>query len=285
MWNTNKQNKKSVTSRYISGKTKIIITAMFFSSVTYNMYAQLPTAQEKGNNYKLGCSVAINSIQGQMGFPGGAVIALDENGNMQNGGNRISKSLSLSIIPKYFINNDFLLRIEFGRTNINQQIKEDFYETSVHYINNDTVKQSITRFAPAIQWNYVRKNFFEAYSGMSIIYMDYGKYSENFYGEDRDSATSVLIFSRKENTIIDGGYAAGIGAFTGFNIYLQKHISIGAEFSSSFLYYKLGGKRIVTDINQSFPNPPATTINNWTASYKGFRFSNILSSFNISFWF
>lgn len=260
-------------------KAKIIISAMFLFLFSYSSFAQ------EVNEYKWGCSFAINSIQGQMGFPGLTPLDLDENGNLQSGGNKTSKSLSLSIIPKYFISNDFMLRLEICKTTINQEQNSDYYYQSVHYAVNETVQENILRLCPALQLNYVRKKFFEAYSGMSLIYVSYGKYLLNSYAETRDSATNVLTVWGKNDISIDGGYAAGIGALTGFNFYLQKHISLGAEFSSSFLYYKLGGEYIINTSNQVIPNPTVTTSDNQPLRYKGFRFSNILSSFNISIWF
>src|SRR5947207_9314116 len=72
--------------------------------------------------YKWGVSLAMNSIQAQIAIPlmtnGGEVI-IDADGNIIVIGDRNDHSNSYSIVSKYYINDDILLRFELGFTNLN----------------------------------------------------------------------------------------------------------------------------------------------------------------------
>ncbi len=123
----------------------------------------------------------------------------------------------------------------------------------------------------------------ESYCGLIGTYVNYKSFHRHWYAEYKDQTANYW------GDVIEmtpGGFATGMGAFAGFNIYLYKRVAFGAELSSSALYYKLGGVATMEDtqFNISGPNPAITYYTTYSNSYKGFKISKIISSFNISFW-
>jgi len=111
---TKTSNKMKTLNHLITqSPVRFLITTMFFSSLTYS-FAQLPTAQEKENNYTWGCSVAINDANAQVGYMNDAGLTSGTWGSIFNSGNRKDNSLSLSITPKYFIMRIFLSGLNLG---------------------------------------------------------------------------------------------------------------------------------------------------------------------------
>ncbi len=201
-------------------------------------------------------------------------------------GDRKNKSFSFSIIPKYLVRDDVRLRCEFGFTNIHLISHfngiNDSGATGIqtNLIKDDTIQQKIFRLTPGIQWNFVKRKFLQAYCGFSANYQYYGK----SYWKDNLKSNDSPDFDRWTG-VTPGGFAAGIGAFAGFNIYLLKRISIGSELSSSLVYYKLGG--VQTGMRYAGPNlstyPRAWSIANNVAS--GIQFCTIMPSINVVFLF
>lgn len=273
-------------------KTKTLITAMLtaYCLLPTAASAQLPSAQEEKSNYKWGVAVAVNSVDAQIGTPeldawgyGGASYFFTLNGYYND---KINHSLSLSIIPKYFISDDILLRFEFCVTNI--KISTSHFENDVThtYKSNGTLTDKIYRYIPGIQWNVLKKKRVGVYCGITANYIHYSSLNYSSSSETRALPSDTLTGWGNEQGTNPGGFAAGVGVFTGFAVYLNKRISMGAEFSSAYLYYELGGTHNIENHYQNLPNPPVSTSSNWfSTSYTGFEFSKILSSFNISFNF
>jgi len=262
---------------------------MFFSSVTYSAFAQ----SEKENDF--GLSVAMNSIQAQVAIPlmtrtgfistGSGPIAVDADGNIIALGNKIDNSFSWSIVPKYYINDDILLRFEFGVTNLKLKANYDEKGFLTHDLSTKEINTTIFRYTPGFQWFFLRKKKIESYGGMTVSYINYKDLNINVYQESREIVTDTIQSWLEKKETTPGGTAIGIGGLAGFNIYLHKRISLGAELSSSALYYKLGGVTTGENSEQVPPNPSYLYSNTFTNSYKGFKISKIISSFNISVWF
>ena len=271
-------------------RTKFFLVAMFLSLFSYSSFAQ----KKKG---KWGLTLAMNSIQAQLAIPlmtnggllnGGEVI-IDADGNIIVKGDRNDNSISYSIIPKYYIKDDILLRLEFGITNLNLKA---YYETESFPGNTGfTLKNEVTtkiyKYTPGFQWFFFKEKKIESYCGMTASYINYKSLNHHYYLEDINLTANSLRSSNDVTRITPGGFAIGFGGFAGFNIYLLKRISLGAELSSSAMYYKLGGEAAMTDtqFNVSGTNPAVTYYSTYPNSYKGFKISKITSSFNISFWF
>ncbi len=241
------------------------------------------------DNQKWGISAAINSVEAQLGDPEWSSWGYAK-GNFENFGDIRNKSLSLSIIPKYLISNDILLRFEFGITNINLT---NHYNNNANLatnnppramISNQSIEQKLYRFIPGIQWNFMKKKVIETYCGMTASYLHYSEMEYQNVTEVWDLASNTIIDGINDNATATGGFATGVGAFAGFNIYLGKHISLGAESSFSLLYYKIGNT--FSGISMPLNNPSATQVYSYTTtSYKGFQFSKIMPSMTITVWF
>ena len=264
---------------------KTALAFVVFISVFSFSHAQM----QKEN--KWGCSVAINSTQGQVGFfqiSAGAASGgfMDADGNLLSGGNKVDNSLSISILPKYFITPDRLVRFEFGITNLNVTSNYDHQYFSTHEISYFSVKSSIIRYALSMQWNIIKEKSVQLYCGTGASYLKYGDLIYEGNSEHRNLPADTAAYWVQSKTTIPGGLAIGIGYFSGINIYLLRHFSLGIEVSSSLLYYKSEGEIANINSSQVLPNPIIDKEEDrYTTSYKGIRISKILSSLNISYWF
>lgn len=275
-------------------KTLLLIMTIIISLSSFS----LAQSQKK---YKWGLSAAMNSIQAQIEIPlltntgaistGSGAVLVDADGNIISRGNRIDNSFSWSIIPKYYIKEDILLRFDFGVTNL--KLKADFDFDVIgntngnpsHAISHKEISTQIFRYTPGFQWFFLQEKKINSYCGMTVSYLNYKEVNVKIHQEIRYGITDTLSNWNNAEEITPGGFAVGIGACAGFNIFLYKHISLGAELSSYALYYKLGGEGTLDGTAQHLPAPVDTSNGVFTNSYKGFKISKIISSYNISFWF
>jgi hypothetical protein len=267
-------------------KNKIIILTMFFSSITYSGLAQF---NEKQNEHKWGMTVSVNDANSQMAYYGEVGLAMDAEGNMISAGKKINHSFSLSFTPKYYINNQWLLRFEYGLTQIDLTNMSIAYSSPTPSFNstttNDAIKQKINRYVAGAQFIFFKNKRIESYGGVSLDYIKYAVITRNVYSEQHDVVTDTLISWGRSNITIPGGYAVGSSVFGGFNVFLYNHISLGAEFSSSLLYYNVGGEYSELYSYQNKPSPPLVLTNTISNdSYKGTRFTKVLTLLNIAFW-
>jgi hypothetical protein len=246
------------------------------------------------NEYKLGFSLSVNSIHAQIEIPlmtstgnisqGTGTVAVDADGNIMGRGDRIDNSYSLSIIPKYNLTRDLTLRFEFGFTNLKLHSKFDSKGTHDHQISNEQITTSLTRFVPGFQWNLIKKKPIEVYIGMSTSFVQYGDVNINIYQEFRGATVDTITSTKQLIELSLGGYSFGLGALTGFNIHFN-HISLGTELSYFAMYYDIGGAATLTGKDYVPYFIDDTFDYSFNNSYKGFKLSKILTSFNISIWF
>jgi len=263
---------------------ELLVSAFIHFLLSSLLYAQ--SEDSKKTNW--GIAVGINSTEAQIGTPEYASWGY-AGGNFKVFGDIVNKSFSVSIVPKYFIRNDILLRIEFGITKITMTNYYDNQASSAittHSTQNQSIEQNIYRFVPGVQWSFMKKKFIESYFGITISYLRYNDMNYHNIYETKELPSNTTTFEFDDKGIATGGFAMGFGGFAGFNIYLEKHFSIGAEFSSALLYKKIGSGFSGEVVSQTIPNPPTTEVYSYsTSSYKGFQFSKMLSSINISFYF
>ena len=264
-------------------KTKTLTTLLLFSSITYNAFSQFNLSITK---YKWGIGASLGNVEvddPQWNSWGYA------KGNFYNFGDITNKSFSVSITPKYFIRKDVLLRLEFGIAKINLKY---YWDSNAHLASNNSpttdiinqnIQQNIYKFIPGVQWNFLSGKSIEAYLGMTVSYLHYSEMKYENHRELRLLINDSITGGLDDKATATGGFAVGAGAFTGANIYLQKHISLGAEISYSILYYDIGDTfsgEVVWLHNQA----PSQTYS-YFCSYKGFQSSTILASINLSAWF
>ncbi len=269
-------------------KAKITIGTLILSLplFTTGIFAQPDTSSY--NHKKWSIAVTINSTEAQIGDPEKASWGYIP-ANFNNFSDKKNKSLSFSVIPKYQLKKDFLVRFEIGITqfNILTYYSSQTSTSNSEYLTIDlSMKQNVYRFLPGIQWSFIRKKHIESYCGMTAVYLAYNTLDYTNRTEHRELPSNKLISTIDEKSTTTGGFASGVGAFAGFNIYLKNYLSIGSEISSHLLYYKIGGPFGGIGIYQTLPNAPITEVTYYkTSSYKGVQFSKILPSLTASFWF
>lgn len=271
-------------------KTKTFIL-LFFSSLIKLAFGQY--ISEPDNQYKWSISSAINSVEAQMDQKLFDTWVAPSENYYAYYGNKQDKSFSFSIIPTYRITDDVQLRFEYGVTNIDlHSLFNGIGDTlsqnqgqalgSANVKGNNIIQQKIYRYIAGMQWNFMKKKFIETYCGASLNYFYYSEMHWWNYVSDN------VIVGKSTNYVATtpGGFATGIGAFAGFNIYLNKRISLGGEFSYSLLYYKLGGTQNGT-IESIQPASPTEilTWKNYNNSSEGIGFSKVMPSLNLTIRF
>ncbi|MDP1746404.1 MAG: hypothetical protein Q8L90_12550 [Bacteroidota bacterium] len=256
----------------------LLFTSLLLNTVVVAQIDSLCT--KKTIPYKWELSAAINSVEAQMGQPLYDSWYWAYTNIYGYFGDRTDKSFSVSIVPKYSISDNIKLRLEAGITNINIQsnfngISDSGTTSNNTLIKNDTILQKIYRLIPGVQWHLISTKYIEGYCGLSLSYLNYSE--AQWWDNLQNNQTGQ---SERYVGTAKGGYAIGVGGFSGFNIHLHKTISIGAELASSFQYYKLGGTFIGTH-EYSWTTPKQFSITNSSAT--GTQFSKIMYSFHINF--
>lgn len=252
------------------------------------VHSILSSQAQSRHNLKWGISFALNSIQSQVEVPwnsGSGVVLIDADGNILAGGARVDNSISLSLLPKYSLSEEFLIRLEIGFTNLNLKANSNQNNSSSRTNSRTEVSSNIYRYSLGLQWFFMKSRILNSYFGISMNYSNYGKLNRHFFSERIENSTDTIINWGDLVEITPGGFSCGMGPFAGFNVYIKKWFSLGAEFSSSANYYNLGGVTTGYSIQQSPPNPSFTSTGTYANSYIGFKISKMMSSYNISFWF
>src|ERR1041385_5788439 len=146
-------------------KKYLLIISILISLATFSV-AQTDSA--KANEYKWEVSASINSVEAQIDQNVIDSWGLYPYSNLYYEGNKLNKSISTSITPKHLIKKDFLLRCEFGFTNIyiishlNGANDSNATPSTQYLIKDDTMQQKIFRLIPGIQWNFIKAKFIRA---------------------------------------------------------------------------------------------------------------------------
>ena len=196
------------------------------------------------------------------------------------------KSYSLGLNVSYKVKNDWTIRLS-GKL-INYKIDETYnYNETVpsqsgnDYLSDDAhFRQTVISIMPGILWGvkYKRLNF---YCGFQVQYKHYSaidfqiRYTDYLTSNNTVLSVQTLYFKQQ------GGFSIGVGPFVGFSIDVFNGISLGAEFASSYSYYKTGGERtkVTTQNSGAIDNV------SFQNSYETYKFSSIISSINLSIKF
>jgi hypothetical protein len=269
---------------------KIGLLIIFLGFAPLTSYSQTSNDKEiKNNHYKWGVSFVMNSVYSQLGYINETGLTSGIWGSNYNYGKRKDNSLSLSLIPTFNVNENFSIRMEFGWTKIDINNNLTAKPPTINLNNqnygvgNDQINQRIFRYVPGVQFFLLKRKWIESYCGIILPFIAYSNIERKLETEQRNIDTDTLVSWNNEHVKIPGGKSFGIGTIGGFSIYLTKHLSIGAEFSCSFLYSKIGGEVNYETSGQSFPNPPYIESKTFLDSFEGIKFSKIQSSLNISY--
>lgn len=198
-----------------------------------------------------------------------------------------NKSYSFGITGTYILNENIFFRLNSGIVKIkySQHIDTRTNPTGVpppgYTIGNMEFTQTRYYFSPRIGWE-IRKNKFGLYGGFSLP-LTLSKQYKNAGTDIHYDDNNIIDYSYDYQIISPGGFSIGLGAFGGFNFYILKQLSIGAEVSSSYSYFDQGGTRTETVENQ-FPSSP-NTISTSLFKVNGFDYSGERLSFNINYLF
>ena len=132
-------------------------------------------------------------------------------------------------------------------------------------------------FAPGALWNF-RYRIMNAYGGFQVEYRKYNTVIVDRTDTWYDTTNTYRPdLSTSEHVTEGGGYSIGIAPLFGFSVNAGKAFSFGAEFSSGFSYYKLGGT-----VTNNYYNPvsaPAQSISG-PAIEQGMRWGTFNASIN-----
>ena len=245
------------------------------------------TTSTKKKEQKFGCYFAINSVYAQVGYLSDDGLTTNIWGSTYLGGDRKDKSISLSIIPAYNLSKDLLIRFELSWTKISlinsySSASSSFTSSSVRQAGSDTIKQKIYRYVPGLEYIYLKNKIIHLYCGVILPIIQYEPVRRNQFVEQRNVGTDTLVYWNAQSVSIPGGYSAGVGSLAGFHVFIFKHLSIGAEFSVSLLYNDIGGDVTYHSTGETISNSSFDETVKYPDSYRGIKFSKILSSFNIA---
>ena len=148
-----------------------------------------------------------------------------------------------NLFARHYLKDDLALRLGFGTTYLNNNT---FNEDSVTIASGNralqTVDSTTSRFdfkvSVGIEKHLGTTRRLDPYVGadLSIIRLGATK-------TDVDIEQIDVTGTANESTSIqnDGGAGFGLGAIAGFNYFLSKNLSIGAEFGYAYSYIKTGG--------------------------------------------
>ncbi len=266
-------------------KTKTFLSAMFFSSLTYTSVFAQTHNEQKENKWQIGVLLnTVEPIQTEGGF--------DFNQRFLHLGHRKDKSYSTGLNISYKVQENFSLRLSAKITEYNIEETADTREvtdvgltpSSNYGLYFVKAKSSVINISPGVLWN-LKYKIINPYAGFQLSYKYYNKVIGNVHDEVYERATNNFLSSDNQAIKEGGGFALGVGPFIGLSIKAYRGLSVGAEFSSAFYYYKLGSsnyENIVTTVPYVPSTPSYTITSPKSDTNEGANFSNIITSIIIS---
>ncbi len=267
-------------------KLTLYTLLILFNYKTYSQSAPTPDGSTftHEKNYKWGVGVQVNSVEGfsqyeksLFDYSSYSILEFEWKNN----------SYSSGVRGIYRLNENTFLNCQAGTTQINLSSNSDSRTGSsavpgAYTLGNSQITEARYYCSPRIGWE-MRKSKFGFNGGFAILFTSYSDYKLEGHGNDYDANNTMVAYYKFHRTA-SGGYTTGTGAFAGFNVYLFKHISIGADVSSALIYYKLGST-ITTTYEQIYPTGVPSNTYSFFYSRKGFEYSGEKLSFNIIYLF
>lgn len=198
-----------------------------------------------------------------------------------------SNYFSGGIKATFLFNENTFLNWQTGLTKININLYTDTRTNpSVpgpgYTLGNQDISHIQYYFTPRLGWQ-MKENKFGLFGGLSLPYTFYKEYNIEGNGKHYD-AGNTIDYEENYHSVAPGGFSIGLGAFVGFDFHFKKNLSIGAEISSAYAYYKLGGE-ITNTTETIIPSGSPDISWSYLFTVKGFEFSGQKLSFNITFLF
>jgi hypothetical protein len=199
-----------------------------------------------------------------------------------------SKSSSLGFSYSNDLKENLFFRFGLSISNFDLSFHRDTRNESngmtsgVNSISDAKIKSIRFNVEPGIGWIF-EKTSFAFFGGIELPYTIHKPIVSSSTEFDYDSTFTTILYDYNYSGKAPGGFAIGVGAFSGFNLSLLKGFGLGAEFSSALLYYKLGGS-MERSVTQTIPSSyNATSHSLYTV--QGIEYSGTTVSLKFSFSF
>lgn len=192
-------------------------------------------------------------------------------------------SYSVGAMAQYNLSLLTTLRLRVAATQLRMREYYDFID-EMEILSDVSVTGNQTRFAvaPGMVWK-TDQNKIQFYGGFELPVNLHGEFKLVETRLQYDAGGTNLTHSILETTI-PKGFSAGVGAVGGFQYFLKRNITIGAEFSSALLYAKLSGETAAT-LTTVEPASREPVIVNTQDGNSGITFNDNRFSIGISYWF
>ena len=265
-------------------KSTLLFTSTLLYTFQYAAFAQFESIKEKENKWQIG--VNINTVEPitEAGYDVyfGQIRLFNDFDHQQ------SNFTSFGLYVSYFVQKDLGIRLSVKSTKY--KIDETYHQQDLvsaspqskdYIIDTGSLKQSTLVFSPGVFWNFKHEKL-NIYVGFQVVYRKYNPAYEHLIYRVYDTQTNTLLSHIELDIKLEGGYSIGIAPFVGFSANIFRGISVGAEFSSAYSYYKTGGTLTLTQF--FYPSGIIDGITN-KATYEAYKFSSIISTINISYVF
>ena len=171
------------------------------------------------------------------------------------------------IFARHYLKNDQALRVGLA---LNYQKQNFFTSDSVSISSGNRALQEVDStisrfdfaFSLGLEKHLGTNKRLDPYVGGDLLIGRIGNTSTNANLEITD-----VTGTYKEQLIIqqDGGFYVGLGGLAGFNFFLTKNLSLGAEFGYAYTYAKVGGDYSVSDVITPVSGPQISSFENGKA--------------------
>ncbi len=257
-------------------KKQLLIFFILLNYTINTVFAQttgresLSTSTEK--NYKWGVGVQVSSPE-EFTAPYSFLLS-----NVVN--EKDNSAFSLGLSGNYFLRDNVFIRFRASMCNKAITYHEENKDTLVGppYVRDETDKQNSKSITLGIGRS-IEQKFIRIYAGFEIAATFFDKYSLNYHGTE----TTFGGYVETRSVIIPGGYALGLGAFTGCQFVFLKRFTVGPEFFCALQYYKVGGEDTYNNViagNMNYSYSSHTLI-----TEKKIQFSKIKAAISLAYSF
>ena len=265
-------------------RTIYFFTTLFFLG-TLSAIAQQQDSAKKVSKWKIGVEIGTIEPITETGYN----ILFTQFESMGVYSHERNNSGSFGITGSYLTKSGcgFRLSTKYGlykssRTFDNREFSAGSIPYDPYTIDTFSVKQPSLIFSPGMFWNFSFKKI-NLIGGFQMIGQVYSPAKERHIHRYYDLQTNTLLDYRTYDYKLTGGYSIGLAPFVGFSVNIFKHISLGAEFSSTYAYYHTGGQFSYTEtriypgwLEQGYVD---------THTYNAFKFSRLNTSIALSYNF
>lgn len=193
-------------------------------------------------------------------------------------------SVSIGAIFNYNLNKETTLRLRLAATQISMEEYYDFTDDQGIFNDFSAVgQQGRFQIAPGIIWKF-KPSRLEFYGGFELPVNLHGEFQLTEKRMQFASGGGNTMSHSILNTTLPKGFTAGIGAVGGFNYFINRNFSLGAEFSSALLYAKLSGETTAILTTVKPENRPPVIVNTRDEN-RGMTFNDNRFSISVSYWF